>query len=193
MSAPYAPGGSNTPSVSGSAMAAMSSAPCFSASSPKPRAVLQGAEKVRLLHDHGRDGVVHAAPPAVHVGDAVVVRHLDHFQVLMAQIRVHHLAVLGMHRLRDEHFLPPGLGARDQRRLGQGRRAVVDGRVGQVHARQLRDDASGTRRWPAARLASFPAGTACTTCKTPTGTPAGRRPRGSGGRTRRRPESRRSG
>ena len=103
------------------------------------RSVLQHAQEVRLLEDHAaprprpprRSSSGSVAPPRV--------RHLDHLHAEPGRERAHHLARLRVQRLGDHDLLPPGRQLGHVAGVGGHRRAVVAGRVGDVHPGQLAD------------------------------------------------------
>ncbi len=97
------------------------------------------AEEVRLLEEDG-GGIRRCGTYLVGVGHAVPVRNLDHLEAEARRIGLHDLADLGVQRL-GEHDLPPlGDVPRDEAGVGRHGRAVVSGRVRDVHSRQLADD-----------------------------------------------------
>ena len=99
---------------------------------------LQAAEEIRLLEDDAR-GVTSGGGQLVRVGHAVAVRHLDHLEAEAGRVRLHDLAHLRVERLGDDDARAAGDVLRDVTRVGGDGRAVVAGRVRDVHAGQLAD------------------------------------------------------
>ncbi len=100
--------------------------------------VLDGAQEVRLLEDHGADVLVELGQ----VGDAVAERRLDHLHVPSARERAQHLARVGMDAARDDEAaaavgqLGHVAGGAHRARSFVDRR-VRDGQRGQLGDRRL--------------------------------------------------------
>ena len=150
---------------------------------------LEAAEEVRLLEED-RGGVRRGCRELVRVGHAVPVRHLDDLEAESRRVRLHDLAHLRVQRLGEDDLAPVGDVSRDEARVGRDRAAVVAGRVRDVHARQLADRPSGTRRSPAAFPGSSRAGRACTRSGTRRARARRRRRTGRSGRRCRRRRTR---
>ena len=100
---------------------------------------LEAAEEVRLLEDDGR-GVLGRLPKLVRIGRPVAVGHLDDLEAEARRVRLHDLAHLGVRRLGDDDLRLARAGVlRDVARVGGDGRAVVAGRVRDVHPGELAD------------------------------------------------------
>ena len=97
--------------------------------------VLEAAVEVRALDDERRRLRRDELLRRGEVGDAVRHRRVAQADARPLAVRDGHAAVERVHAAREDDFVPLGDGVGHQRRLGQGRRAVVDGRVRHVHAR----------------------------------------------------------
>ena len=101
--------------------------------------LLEAAEEVRLLEDHG-GRIPRRLCELVRVRDAAPVRHLHDLEPEARRIRLHDLAHLRVDCLR-EHDLPPiGDVPRDEAGIRRDRGAVVSGRIRHVHPGELADD-----------------------------------------------------
>ena len=104
----------------------------------KLRGGLQAAEEVRLLEDHGRRAL-RSRPDAVRIRDAAFVGDLDHLESEPGRVRLHDAAHLRVGRLGQDDLVAAGRVLRDEAGVGGDGRAVVAGRIRDVHARQLAD------------------------------------------------------
>ena len=99
---------------------------------------LQNAEEVRLLEDDRR-GILGRRANPVRIGRTALVRHLDDVEPEPRRVGLHDLAHLRVGRLGDDDLRSPGRVLRDEAGVGGDRRAVVAGRVRDVHAGELAD------------------------------------------------------
>ena len=102
---------------------------------------LDHPEKVRVLDQDGRGVAVESACQGVTVGFAgvPVEGDGDDAQADPRQVGGNHLPILRVHRLADHHRPAPRAQARGhQGGLGQRRGAIVQRRVGHLHAEQAR-------------------------------------------------------
>ena len=100
--------------------------------------VLQAAEEVRVLDDHGRRLRGHGLAEGVQVGDALGERRGLEPDGRALAVGLDDLAIERIHALRDHGRLSLGDGVGHQHGLGDRGGAVVERGVGHVHARQLR-------------------------------------------------------
>ena len=99
---------------------------------------LEAAEEVRLLKDHaGRVGALPAQ--LVRVSRPAPVRHLDDLQSEARRVRLDDLTNLWARRLGNDDLVAARRVLRDEAGIRGDGRAVVTGRVGDVHAGQLAD------------------------------------------------------
>ena len=101
--------------------------------------LLEAAQEVRLLKDHGRS-VLRRLGELVRVRDAAPVRHLHDVEPESRGVRLHDLPDLRIERLREHDLRPVRDVACHEARIRGDGRAVVSGRVRDVHARELADD-----------------------------------------------------
>ena len=102
------------------------------------RRVLQAAEEVRLLEEHG-GRVDRSGAELVRVGDAVALRHLDDLEAEAGRVGLHDLAHLRIERFGQNDLATIGHMAGDEAGIGGDGGPVVAGRVGDVHPGQLAD------------------------------------------------------
>ncbi len=102
--------------------------------------IVDGAEKVRILHDHGGHTVVQRRRHRRPVGHVVGRnRQFGQLQAEVARIPAHDQAVDRVDAPGQHDRVAPGGAHRRQQRLGQRRPAVVHRRVGGIQARQAAD------------------------------------------------------
>ncbi len=99
---------------------------------------LETAEEVRLLED-GRRCALCGIGPSRRVDRAAVVRHLDHLEAETDGVGLDDPAHLRVERLGEHDLRAAGHVLRDEARVGSDGRAVVTGRVRDVHPGQLAD------------------------------------------------------
>ena len=99
---------------------------------------LEAAEEVRLLEDD-RGGVRGCALKLVRVRRPAAVGHLDDLEPEPGRVGLHDLPRLRVRRLGHDDSLAAGRVLRDVAGVGGNARAVVAGRVRDIHARQLAD------------------------------------------------------
>ena len=99
---------------------------------------LQAAEEIRLLEDDARR-VARGGGQLVRIGHPVTVRDLDHLEAEAGGIRLHDLSNLRVQRLGEDDARAAGDVLGDEAGVCGDRRAVVAGRVRDVHAGQLAD------------------------------------------------------
>ena len=138
MSAPASPGGRSSARATGSALTTSSAprswaiAAAWSRSSRQPKKFGYWIMTQRRLAGH-------RLPEGVEVGHALGPRHALHRQARARAVGLDHPPRQGRQRARDHDLLPLGHAVRHERRLRERRPAVVEGRVRDVHARQLAD------------------------------------------------------
>ena len=181
------PGASSTPSETGSTCATGERARRRSRRPPSSGAVLEAAEEVRLLEDHA-GGVLRGvarAPPGR--STPPVVRHLDDLEPeARARRSSRPGAPAGSVASASDDLRAARSRASRRSRRRRRRSSRRSRRRSRRPSRSARRSRSGTRRSPAARPGSSPAGTACTRSGTRRAAAPRRRPPGRSGRRCRR-------
>jgi hypothetical protein len=103
------------------------------------RHVLQAAVEVRRLHDQRRGLGAHHAAGGIEIHHARGRRDVAQLQPGAVDVGLHDLAIEWVQPARQRDLGAPVDGVGHERGLGQRRGAVVDRRVGHVHAGQLGD------------------------------------------------------
>ena len=103
------------------------------------REVFQAPVEVRALDDERRRLRSDELLQRGEVGHAVRRRGVAQPDSRPLAVRGRHAAIERVHAAREDDLGPLGDGVGHQRRLGQGRRAVIDRRVRHVHAGELGD------------------------------------------------------
>ena len=127
------------PSETASAMETISSAPFCGRFGDRGN-VLDGAEEVRRLDQYAGGVVVDRHIEAVEIDAAVLaVTEGRDRHALVARVGGDDFAILGMNGAQPPPPSRPVTRARHHQRLGRAGRAVVHGRVGDIHAGQFAD------------------------------------------------------
>ena len=69
-----------------------------------------------------------------------LIRHFSNFKIDTLCIGSHHLPVFGMNGVRYQHFIAVVDAVRHEHRLRQRRRAIINRRIGDLHACQHADE-----------------------------------------------------